>query len=59
LGPLQITASSGLLSRKPMDMTARLSSTYCNKQPKNILKYAILHLKIIINKSNIKDLRNA
>jgi len=28
LGPLQITASSGLLSRKPMDMTAKLSSTY-------------------------------
>lgn len=31
LGPLQITASSGLLRRKPMDITARLSSTYYNK----------------------------
>lgn len=30
LGPLQITASSGLLSRKPIDMTDRFSSTYCN-----------------------------
>lgn len=29
LGPLQITASSGLLSRKPIDMTDKLSSTYC------------------------------
>lgn len=30
-GPLQITASSGLLRRKPIDITAKLSSTYCNK----------------------------
>lgn len=27
-GPLQMMASSGLLSRKPTDITAKLSSTY-------------------------------
>ena len=36
-GPRQITASSGLGSRNPMDMTARLSSTYTGDQPRLLL----------------------
>jgi hypothetical protein len=31
LGPLQMIASSGLESRNPMDITDKLSSTYCKK----------------------------
>ena len=33
LGPLQITASFSLLSKKPIDITARLSSTQTGFQP--------------------------
>jgi hypothetical protein len=30
-GPLQMIASSGLDSRNPMDITHKLSSTYCKR----------------------------
>jgi len=33
LGPLQITASSGLFNKKPIDITAKLSSQYTGVQP--------------------------
>lgn len=34
-GPLQITASSGEARRKPIDMTARFSSTYYSGRGKS------------------------
>lgn len=34
-GPLQMTASSGLDSKNPMDITDKLSSTYCKEHTKH------------------------
>ena len=42
LGPRQITASSGLASKKPTDMTPRLSSTYCKNKPFAVSMFAVV-----------------
>lgn len=43
-GPLHITASSGEDSRKPIDITQRLSWTYCRKRKRIIIGYILLYM---------------